>query len=108
MNNIVSLEKQLMVLIHLAMEQEEISQKLDVLLTKFDTLIETQKRDFRTESEWIDKQDTMKVLKCSERTLQSLRDSGILSYSRPLGGTKIFYRRKDVMDLFEKNFTGTI
>jgi hypothetical protein len=91
-----------------AMEPEELSHKLDILMTKFDTLIETQKRDSKTESEWIDKQETMKILKCSERKLQSLRDSGILSYSRPFGGTKIFYRRKDVMALFEKNFTGTI
>jgi hypothetical protein len=108
MNNIVSLEKKLKALIHQAMESEELSHKLDVLITKFDTLIETQKRDSKTESEWIDKQETVEILKCSERTLQSLRDSGILSYSRPLGGTKIFYRRKDVMALFEKNFTGTI
>lgn len=87
---------------------EVISQKLDALLMKVDTLIETQKNDFKTNSEWIDKQETIIILKCSERTLQTLRDSGILSYSSPLGGTKIFYSRKDVMALFEKNFTGTI
>ena len=90
------------------MQPEEISQKLDVLITKVETLIQTQKHDFKTNSEWIDKEETMRILKCSERTLQTLRDSGILSYSRPFGGTKIFYRRKDVMALFEKNFNGTI
>jgi hypothetical protein len=97
-----------MLLIHIAMQPEGISQKLDALLIKVDTLIETQKNDFKTNSEWIDKEETMRILKCSERTLQSLRDSGILSFSRPFGGTKIFYRRKDVMALFVKNFNGTI
>jgi hypothetical protein len=97
-----------MMLKHLAMEHEEISQKLDVLITKIETLIETQKHSYIDKSEWLDKEETMRILKCSERTLQTLRDSGILSYSRPFGGTKIFYRRRDVMALFEKNFTGTI
>ena len=92
----------------MAMQPEELSQKLDVLITKVETLIETKKHDFRTNSEWIDKEETMRILKCSERTLQSLRDNGLLFYSRPFGGTKIFYRRKDVMALFEKNFNGTI
>jgi hypothetical protein len=90
------------------MQPEEISQKLDVLITKVETLIKTQKPEFRANGEWIDKEETMRILKCSERTLQTLRDNEVLSFSRPLGGTKIFYRRKDVMALFEKNFNGAI
>jgi hypothetical protein len=82
-------------------------QKLDEIIMKVSTLLEsrTQKLDA---FEWLDKQETMEILKCSERTLQTLRDNGSLSYSRPFGGTKIFYQRKDVIGLFEKNFNGKI
>jgi hypothetical protein len=97
-----------MMLTHLAMEQEEISHKLDVLLTKVDTLIENQKPDSRSKSEWIDKEEIMKILKCSERTLQSLRDNHKLSYTKLGGGSKFFYLRKEVESLFEKNFNGKI
>ena len=90
------------------MQPDDISQKLDVLITKVETLIETQKPEFMTKSEWLDKEETIRILKCSERSLQTLRDDGSLFFSKPLGGTKYFYRRKDVMALFEKNFNGKI
>jgi len=48
----------------------------------------------------------MKLLSCSERTLQSLRDNGLLPYSRPFGGSKIFYLRSDVLKLLESGYTG--
>jgi hypothetical protein len=44
----------------------------------------------------------------SERTLQTLRDNGTLGYSKPTGGSKYFYRRSDVMALFEESFTARI
>jgi hypothetical protein len=85
-----------------------ILQKLDELNRKVSSLIDSTKKERYALNEWLDKEETMRILKCSERTLQSLRDRGILAYSRPLGGTKMFYRRKDVMALFEKNFNGSI
>jgi len=48
----------------------------------------------------------MAILKCSERTLQTLRDKELLKHTNPMGGSKFFYLRKDVEDLFEKNFNG--
>ena len=59
-------------------------------------------------TEWIDKEEVLHILECSERTLQSLRDNGSLNYSKPTGGSKFFYRRKDVIALFEMNFNGRI
>jgi len=38
-----------------------------------------------------DKEETLRILKCSERTLQTLRDKDILKYTRPPGGSKFFY-----------------
>jgi hypothetical protein len=90
------------------MYPEIIIQKLDELTRKVNTLLEANKHDTRSQSEWIDKEETMEILKCSERTLQKLRDNDSLSYTKPLGGTKFFYRRKDVDSLFEKNFNGKL
>lgn len=85
-----------------------ILQKIDELARKVNILLESNKHDKNSNIEWLDKEDATRILKCSERTLQTLRDSGNLSFSRPFGGTKIFYRRKDIMALFEKNFNGKI
>jgi len=69
-----------------------------------DKLQKTLDKTNQLEREWIDKQETMEILRCCERTLQTLRDNGTLGYSKPTGGSKIFYRRSDVMALFEKSF----
>jgi hypothetical protein len=89
------------------MSTDAILQKLDEINMKVNTLLKSRSKNWDPQ-EWIDKQETMEILKCSERTLQTLRDNGSLSYSRPFGGTKIFYQRKDVIGLFEKNFNGKI
>jgi hypothetical protein len=83
-------------------------QKTEELLEKIDSLLKVLKRTSQMDREWIDKEEALHILECSERTLQTLRDNGSLSYSKPTGGSKFFYRRKDVMALFEKNFNGKI
>ena len=90
------------------MNLDLVFQKLVELIKKVETLLETQKSNTRYSSEWVDKEETMKILKCSERTLQTLRDNGSLCFSKPLGGSKFFYRRKDLESLFLKNFNGKI
>ena len=90
------------------MYDEMVLKKLDELNEKMNTLLETQKSNVKLPTEWVDKEETMKILKCSERTLQTLRDKGLLRYTRPLGGSKFFYKRKDVDALFTKNFNGGI
>ena len=88
------------------MDKDIIIQKIEELSRKVDTLVDTEKRQTNSNNEWIDKQETMEILKCSERTLQTLRDKKLLKFANPLGGSKFFYRRKDVEALFEKNFNG--
>jgi hypothetical protein len=74
------------------MYSEIVIQKLDELTEKVNTLLEAQKSNTRGESEWIDEKETMRILRCSERTLQTLSDNGSICYTRPMGGTKFFYR----------------
>ena len=88
------------------MDADNIIQKIDELNRKVDNLIAVDKHSLNPPSKWIDKEETMRLLKCSERTLQTLRDKGLLRYTRPLGGSKFFYKRKDVDALFTKNFNG--
>lgn len=90
------------------MYEDVVLKKLGELSEKMDTLLETQKSSVKLPSEWIDKEETMKILKCSERALQTLRDNESLHFTNPLGGSKFFYKRKDVDALFTKNFNGGI
>ena len=52
---------------------------------------------------WIDGQDVMLALKISKRTLQSLRDTRILPYSRING--KFYYKIADLEKLLESNYS---
>jgi hypothetical protein len=90
------------------MDADNIIQKIDELNRKVDNLIDVNKHSLNPLSKWIDKEETMRILKCSERTLQTLRVKGFLRYTRPMGGSKFFYLQEDVEALFEKNFNGEI
>ena len=52
---------------------------------------------------WIDGQDVMLALNISKRTLQSLRDKGILPFSRING--KFYYKVADLEKLLECNYS---
>ena len=52
---------------------------------------------------WIDGQDVMLALNISKRTLQSLRDTGIIPYSRING--KFYYKVADLEKLLERNYS---
>lgn len=52
---------------------------------------------------WIDGQDVMLALKISKRTLQSLRDTRTLPYSRING--KFYYKIADLEKLLEGNYS---
>jgi 5-bromo-4-chloroindolyl phosphate hydrolysis protein len=86
------------------MDTEFFKQKMEELTRKIEALREALKNNKGLDSEWVDAQEAMEILKCSPRTLQTLRSEGKLGYSKPLGGSKFFYRLKEVLDLFEKNF----
>jgi hypothetical protein len=90
------------------MIDDTVLHKLEELTKKVNTLLDTFQNNPKFQSTWIDKEEAMRILKCSERTLQYLRDSGKLHFTNPLGGSKFFYLRKEVMDLFEANFNGDL
>lgn len=52
---------------------------------------------------WIDGQDVLLALNISPRTLQSLRDSGTLPFSRLNG--KFYYKVSDLEALLESNYS---
>jgi len=52
---------------------------------------------------WIDGQVVIQSLHISKRTLQSLRDSGVLPYSRING--KFYYKLSDIEALLESNYS---
>lgn len=57
----------------------------------------------RFKETWIDGQDVMLALHISKRTLQSLRDSETLPYSRING--KFYYKVADIEKLLNSNYT---
>ena len=52
--------------------------------------------------EWIDGQVVMQTLHISKRTLQSLRDSGVLPFSRING--KFYYKVSDIEMMLDSNY----
>jgi len=88
------------------MNDDEVLKKLEELTRKVDTLLETQKSNTSDLDDWVDKEETMKILKCSERTLQTLRDNESLPFSPPFGGSKFFYKRSDILRLLESGYPG--
>jgi len=58
----------------------------------------------RFSATWADRQDVMQMLHVSQRTLQTLRDSGALPFSRING--KFYYRISDIEALLEANYSG--
>ncbi|CAN1533326.1 Helix-turn-helix domain, group 17 [Spirosomataceae bacterium] len=57
----------------------------------------------RFDKVWIDGQDVMLSLHISKRTLQHLRDSGVLPFSRING--KFYYKIADIENLLVRNYT---
>jgi hypothetical protein len=70
---------------------------------KAQLLVLKQTRTETFKQTWIDGQDVMLALKISKRTLQSLRDTGILPYSRING--KFYYKVADLEKLLESNYS---
>lgn len=52
--------------------------------------------------EWLDGYDVIQTLHLSKRTLQSLRDTGALPYSRING--KFYYKLSDIEEMLRKNY----
>lgn len=57
------------------------------------------------DSLWIDNVELQEYLHISSKTIQRLRESGMLKYSKVRG--KLFYRRSDVHAMLEQNLITT-
>jgi hypothetical protein len=88
------------------MIDDDVLRMIKELAKKVDTLHETLKNNPSYQTKWMTKKEVLSNGDCSERTLQSLRDSGKLHFTNPFGGSKYFYLRKEVMALFDDNFNG--
>ena len=71
---------------------EEMVGKLNLLSDRVNEIIGKCKKGKL--SRWMDNQDVCQQLRISPRTLQTLRDNGMLAYSQI--GHKIFYKPEDV------------
>jgi len=83
-------------LLNLSGELKEIKASVGVLR-------KTQLQQFS--ENWIDGQEIMLSLKISKRTLQSLRDSGTLPFSRLNG--KFYYKVSDLEAMLQKNYNNS-
>lgn len=79
----------------------KISQEIKTIKTYIEFFRKTRLEKFN--EAWIDGQDVMQVLYISKRTLQSLRDSGSLPYSRLNG--KFYYKLSDIENMLESNYS---
>lgn len=79
----------------------KISQEIKTIKTYIEFFRKTRLEKFN--EAWIDGQDVMQVLHISKRTLQSLRASGSLPYSRLNG--KFYYKLSDIENMLESNYS---
>ena len=82
---------------------DELSCRVDQLQTKLNSLY---KSSGVAPQQWVDNQYACFRLSASKQTLQSLRDSGILPFTKI--GAKIFYKPNDIEKLFLTGYTGKI
>ncbi|WP_321285805.1 helix-turn-helix domain-containing protein [uncultured Sunxiuqinia sp.] len=84
-------------------------QKLNRIFEEIGSLRQELKADKTKNSKklsetWLDNQEVMELLKISPRTLQNLRDSQSLAFSK-VGG-KIYYKASDVEDYLKGGYNG--
>lgn len=77
-----------------------LSQEIKDLKTRIDITRAT--RVERLKDTWIDNQDVMQMLHISQRTLQTLRSNGTISFSKIRG--KFYYKVSDIEKLLQDNY----
>lgn len=63
---------------------------------------ESRRLSERLAEEWVDSQRVMDVLNISKRTMQNLRDEGVLPFSTIQG--KLYYKATDLEELLKSNY----
>lgn len=84
---------------------ESLMQELQIIKTYMANVSASAESTERFDKVWIDGQDVMLSLHISKRTLQYLRDTGVLPYSRING--KFYYKIADIENLLVKNYTAS-
>jgi len=84
-------------------------QKLNRIFDEIDSLrqeLKTAKAKTRIKlsENWLDNQEVMELLKISPRTLQNMRDTSTLPFSKVVG--KIYYKANDVEKLLKGGYNG--
>lgn len=87
---------------------KQMNESIQKILRDIDSMSECMQQLRKSQLEkfneaWISGHDVIKTLNISLRTLQSLRDSGLLPFSRING--KFFYKVSDLEKLMEENYT---
>ncbi|NCO62457.1 MAG: DNA-binding protein [Flavobacteriaceae bacterium CG18_big_fil_WC_8_21_14_2_50_34_36] len=77
-----------------------LSQEIKDLKTKIELLKQTRAEVLK--DTWLDNQDVLQILHISGRTLQTLRDTKALPFSKVRG--KFYYKVSDVEKLFHNNY----
>lgn len=82
-------------------------QKLNRIFDEIDSLrqelkTEKAKTSKKLSENWLDNQEVMELLKISPRTLQNMRDTKAIAYSK-VGG-KIYYKAIDVEKILNENY----
>lgn len=79
------------------------SDQFDELVNKIDLLnLKLEETSKTPEPTFIDNQDFILLMHISKRTAQTWRDNGTIPFSQI--GSKIYYNKKDVDSLLEKNY----
>jgi hypothetical protein len=84
---------------------ESLMQEIQIMKAYIVNAAAVDKSPERFDKVWIDGQDVMLSLHISKRTLQQLRDSGVLPFSRING--KFYYKIADIENLLVKNYTAS-
>lgn len=80
------------------------SDQFDELVNKIDLLnLKLEETSKAPEPTFLDNQEFIQLMHISKRTAQTWRDNEIINYSQI--GSKIYYHKKDVDLLLEKNYS---
>ena len=85
----------------ITIESDAYKQIMDSITSILSLLKENRKKQPLSD-EWLDIQDVCQLLHISKRTLQSYRDTGIISFSQ-VGG-KIYFKASDIEIFLEAHY----
>lgn len=82
--------------------EEELNQITSRVDKIFEEIVKINKLD--KTKEWIDNEEACQLLNISKRSLQNLRDTKQLPFTRPSG--KVYYKMEDIQAYLSNSYTG--